>query len=243
MGEVDILGMMKFKIGPEIFALFPELTIGVLTVQGIDNHGEEAKIANLLRQAEKNTKSEFIEGQLGADPRLTSWRQAYRKFGCDPHDYRPSVEALVRRVVKGDQIRHINKLVDLYNLISLEYILPVGGENLVAVRGDIVLTRAEGDEPFIPLGITETEYPEKGEVIYKDTEGTLCRRFNWREGDRTKIEETTTNAILEIEGLPPTTKEKIKKATEKLADLIKKHCGGQVEIYLLNKENQEVEFD
>lgn len=235
--------MMKFKIGPEIFALFPELTIGVLAVRGIDNRGEEAKIADLLRQTEKKTRSGFVEGRLGTDPRLIAWRQAYRQFGCDPHDYRPSVEALVRRVVKGDQIRHINKLVDLYNLVSLDYVVPVGGENLMQVTGDIFLTKAAGNEPFIPLGATEVEYPEKGEVIYKDTEGTLCRRFNWREGDRTKIEETTTNAILVIEGLPPITKEQIKKATEKLTDLIKRHCGGQVEIYLLDKENQEVEFD
>ncbi|MEZ4529653.1 MAG: phenylalanine--tRNA ligase beta subunit-related protein [Thermomicrobiales bacterium] len=68
-----------------------------------------------------------------------------------PSKYRSSIEAMLRSAQSG-RLRPINPLVDLYNAISLRHLLPVGGEDLAAIVGDVRLTRAQGDEEFTPLG-------------------------------------------------------------------------------------------
>lgn len=188
---------MKFLIKKEIFNSFPDLIIGTVLAKGVDNKGEFQEINNLLREAEDKIKYEFSKFESPSrHPNIVVWRKAYKKFGADPHDYRCSIEALVRRVLKGEKIRHINKLVDLYNYISLKYIVPVGGEDLDKIKGNLILDFAKGNEPFVRLGGTENEPPLPGEVIYKDDGGVICRRWNWREAERTKLTEETKNPSL-----------------------------------------------
>lgn len=220
---------MELIIQPRIFKTFPDLIIGVVMANNLNNQGKSEEINKLLRAVESNLPQEFINLEAPSKhPKIISWRQAYKKFGSNPQDYRSSIEALSRRVLKGGQIQHINKLVDLYNYISLKYLVPVGGEDLNSVKGDIILDFAIGNESFIRLGGTENEPPKAGEVIYKDDAGVICRRWNWREAERTKLTERTTSAILVIEGLAPLNKELISQATEDLGDLIKQYCGGEV---------------
>ncbi len=232
---------MEFIIRQEIFGSFKDLITGVVLVEEADNKEESPEINQLLRSAETKTISDFSQLESPSrHPNIIPWRRAYKKFGSDPHDYRCSSEALARQVLKGNKIRHINKLVDLYNYISLKYITPVGGEDLDKVKGAIVLNFAQGDEPFIRLGGTENEPPLSGEVVYKDEEGVLCRRWNWREADRTKLTEDTKNAIIVVEGLLPAGKETIKTATEELSDLVKKYCGGKVSFEVLDSNKREM---
>jgi DNA/RNA-binding domain of Phe-tRNA-synthetase-like protein len=110
------------------------------------------------------------------------------------------------------------------------------------IKGNLTLDFAKGDELFVRLGGTENEPPLPGEVVYKDDEGITCRRWNWREAERTKLTEDTKNAIIVIEGLPPISKEIIESTTKELAGLIKKYCGGEISGQILNKENSEIEI-
>ena len=119
--------------------------------------------------------------------------------------------------------------------------LPVGGEDMDKMKGDVVLTFAGSNEtPVLLLGDKEPRVPHSGEVIYKDTISTICRRWNWREADRTKLTEETKNSILVIEGLPPVAKEEIENATNELKELIQKFCGGNVVCTVLNEDKNEV---
>lgn len=234
---------MRFRIDPKIFEKFPEVVIGVVVVCGADNSGVDDELTTLLQEQEQKVQERFPGTSSWADiPVVAAWREAYRKFGVDPHDYRSSIEALIRRVVKGSLLPQINKIVDLYNLISLKHMVPVGGEDLDKVKGDIVLGFARGDEPFIPLDEAEERPPDRGEIVYKDEAGILCRKWNWRESNRTKMTENTKNAILVVEGLPPTGREEVHSAIEELAGLIKKFCDGEAKIFILDKENTEVEL-
>jgi len=234
---------MKFEIEKEIIEKFPDFIAGVIVLKDGDNTGEVGEINDLLRTAEKEQIHNLAEMEtFNRHPQLAAWRAAYRKFGSDPHQYRCSAEALIRRVLKGDQLRHINKLVDLYNYVSLKYVLPVGGEDLDTMKGDLVLGFADGTEKFVRLGGAENEPPQKGEVVYKDDEAVACRRWNWREADRTKLTERTQNAIIVIEALSPVTNELVKTATKDLAALIKKYCTGQVDFYIFDKQQQPIDI-
>ena len=143
----------------------------------------------------------------------------------------------MRRVIKGDAIPHINKLVDLYNYISLKYVIPVGGEDMDAIRDNLQLAFANGTEQFVRLNGTENEPPDKGEVVYKDDEGVICRRWNWREADRTKLTERTKEAIIVIDALAPVSRAVVDRAMNELALLIKKHCGGEAEVNIFDESN------
>jgi len=234
---------MKIIVSKNILDKFPETIIGVIIVKGLNNEKHNEEITKLLREVEEKTRNENANLEsTSSHPNIISWRQAYKEFGADPHAYRCSSEALLKRVVKRQELWQINKLVDLYNYISLKYMTPVGGEDLDKVQGDIYLDFAKGDEQFIRLGGEENEPPLSGEVVYKDDVGVMCRRWNWREADRTKLSEETKNSILVIEGLSPMTLEKVEEATKELEELVKKFCGGQTAYKILHKEDAELSF-
>jgi DNA/RNA-binding domain of Phe-tRNA-synthetase-like protein len=95
-----------------------------------------------------------------------------------------------------------------------------------AVSGDLVLGIADGSETFLPLGGEKTESPEPGEVIYFDssTKNVMCRRWNWRNGDSTKIETSTRRIVINLDCLPPLSRETTKQARDELAQLLTEHC-------------------
>src|SRR3989339_1561185 len=228
---------MKLKISPEIFEQYPDVLLGVVALRGVDNRGEVDGISHLLREAEKSALEKIGGVPVAEHPNVVPWREAYRKFGAKPKDYPSSIENLIRRVSGGEQVRHINKLVDIYNIISLKHLVPVGGEDLEKIEGNVLLTFAGDNEVSVKLlGEPEARPPYPDEVIYKDNAGTICRRWNWKEADRTKLTESTKYAVIIIEGLPPVGKKEIQEALNELYDLVTKFCGGQVVISVLDKD-------
>jgi DNA/RNA-binding domain of Phe-tRNA-synthetase-like protein len=221
--------MPRLLVTPEIFALFPGVVLGVIVAREIDNTRESEEILAGLRQEEARVREMFAGQPIPEHSHIAPWREAYRKFGAKPKDHPSSIENLVRRVAKGHALPQINPLVDLYNTISLRYLLPAGGEDLDRTQGDIELTVAgEAEAPVKLLGEPEARPPYPGEVIYKDGLGAICRRWNWKEADRTKLTPQTRRPILVLEGLPPVGASEIEDATEALAAMIHAHCGGTI---------------
>lgn len=171
------------------------------------------------------------------------WRKAYSAFGAKPKEHKSSVENLYRLVLRGVNLRHINNIVDIYNFISLKHMLPVGGEDIDKIKGKVVLTFAGPDEaPVLLLGDKEPRPPHNGEVIYKDDVSAICRRWNWREAERTKLTEETKNCILVIEGFNNVGDIEVENATMELKALVQKFCGGNVVYSILNKNLSQIDF-
>jgi DNA/RNA-binding domain of Phe-tRNA-synthetase-like protein len=203
-------------------------------VRGANNRETHPEVAALLREAESSLRSRLTEDTFKDHPHIVQFFEAHRAFGNNPKRYYPSHFALIKRVIKGGALPTINTIVDLYNILSLKYILPVGGEDLDKCRGDIVLDRATGTEVFIPLGEAENQPPEPGELVYKDTQGVLCRKMNWREADRTKLTNETTNAVLVIESMD--TADPLEEMLRELQELTNRFCGGSLATFILHKE-------
>lgn len=231
---------MKFKVDPKIFEKFPGVRIGILTLSGLDNTKNKDQILNLLRTEEGKQRSQLLNVDFGTLPETVGWRTIYEQFGSKPRDFRSSIEALLRRVRTGNPLPQINPLVDLYNYLSIRFYLPAGAEDLDKISGDIELCFAKGDEKgkYIGSEVEENCYP--GEVIYKDAVGFICRRWNWREGQRTMIEEATKNAVLVLEALPSISNERLKEAMTESKRLIEDLLGGKVISELLDGTNFEI---
>lgn len=121
--------------------------------------------------------------------------------------------------------------------------MPCGGEDIDNFVGNIRLTKAEGNEPFITLGTDENAPPYEGEIVYKDDEGAICRCWNWRESARTMLTEDTENAFLCIELVDENRSDDFKNALNELANMVEKHLGGTYRVSILDKDNQEISID
>ncbi len=233
---------MKFSVHSDIFYRFPGLYLGMVVVSGIDNRGQSEDIQRKTREKEEEIQQKFLSETLSLHPNIQAWRRAYAAFGAKPKKFKSSIESLYRMVLKGMELRSINLLVDIYNYVSLSHMIPLGGDDLDKVVGGITLCFASGDEPFTPLNSLETEIVKEGEVIYTDEKEVLCRRWNWRECDKTKMMPETKNAVLILEGLPPVRREDIEFAAEDLRILIHKLCQGEIKVFFLDINQPEREL-
>ena len=110
------------------------------------------------------------------------------------------------------------------------------------VEGDLRLTFATGEETFRPLNSEETELVKQGEVIYRDSVEVLCRRWNWRECDKTKMTERTTDVVLVVEGLLPVTREDVNTIIADLSQLVERYCGGDLRSTILDVNHSEIDL-
>lgn len=233
---------MKYRIDPEIFAVYPEYLRGVVVLLGITQSGEKEEVLSILRKAEEHVRKTYDLKTLKEDPKIRSWREAFTKFGTNPNRYPPSVENLLRRVLKGGELPYVNTPVALMNTVSLRYGLPCGGDDLEKVEGDIRLTYAQGDEEYIPLNGTDPEPPEKGEIILRDARKVLCRKWTWRQGDHTKITEKTQVAVINIDCLPPFTLKDLEEILHEVTPLFAQYCRCRVQTGILKKDTPELEL-
>jgi len=231
-----------FRIDDAVFDRFPGLAIGVVVATGIDNRPDDGRATALLREQTQRVRGAWSIERLDADPRIAAWRDAYRAFGAKPKKHRSSVENVIRMILDGAGVPSINPAVDVYNAISLKHAVPCGGDDLDRVAGDIRLTFATGDERFIPLNGTEAITPKPGEVIYRDDEDVLCRRWNWRECDKSKMTEDSTNLCLVVEGLPPISADDVGRIASELAEAMEACCGGRMAVYVLDLDTPAIEL-
>ncbi len=224
-----------FSIDPAITASYPHAKMGVLICKGLNNEGRYPEIESLLRATEEEVRQKYTVEDLATLPKIADWREAYRKFGFSPSAHRSSVEALLRRVLQGKQLPSISPIVDLYNIVSLKYVLAAGGDDLDKVEGGITLTVADGSELFIMLGTDKPEPIKKGEVIYRDDKEVLCRSWNYRECEKTKITPATQNVCIVLEGLEHTNTDELHAAISNLKQLLQKYCQGSYQEFFLDK--------
>ncbi|WP_275553833.1 B3/4 domain-containing protein [Mixta sp. Marseille-Q2659] len=157
--------------------------------------------AQLLAQACKAVREDDF---AWAADHLEAWNTVFKAFGAKPKKTPCSAEALRKGVLKDGGMASIDPVVDIYNAISIRYAVPVGGENLTAYEGNPRLTIADGSEPFdtVKAGEPAMEYPEVGEVIWRDDRGVTCRRWNWRQGVRTRLDSNAQQMWFILESLP-----------------------------------------
>jgi DNA/RNA-binding domain of Phe-tRNA-synthetase-like protein len=228
--------MTQFIAEESFWNLFPTARLGVLVVRGINNAPrQDAAIAQDLADAHEAALAHVPHDTWTENEVVKRWREAFQKFKTKK-GARSSIEALLKRVSNGNIIGSINPLVDIYNAISLQYGVPVGGEDLAKIAGDVRLTLAEGGESFRPLGADGDESALTGELIYKDDEGAICRCWNWREAERTMLTDTTTDAIMVLEAVDDSTDDAFWQATDALAAAIRLNLGAAVDVHRVTRE-------
>ena len=176
---------LKPIISPEIFTLAPDFRAISINVQA-----SSLINADVGKQALQQACIDHLHSPAPwTEAHLQSWAEVFQKFGAKPKRTPCSAAALIKRVIKDGALPSIDPIVDLYNAVSIRYAVPVGGENSLAYQGSPQLDIATGQENFDTMkeGEPASESPEKGEVIWHDDAGVTCRRWNWRQGIRTRL--------------------------------------------------------
>ena len=171
---------------------------------------------------------------------MSCWREAFRKIGIKPADFRPSIEGLVRRVLHDQEIPAINALVDIGNLISIRHLLPVGGHAIDQLTEPMRLRLADGTEEFVPFGGSEMEHPQAGEIIFTEGNTVLTRRWIWRQANRTLTLPETTAIEINLDGMPPIGQDEMKVIADEMMGLIERFCGGKMEYQVLDEHHPEI---
>lgn len=224
--------MKKFVADEEFWNLFPDASIAVLSLKNVQekavlSEAQQAEIAKLLADANEAAKAYVPAEPISANEVPQIWRQAYQKFPTKK-GARCSVEALLKRVLHGTPVGSITPSVDITNAISLKYAFPIGVENLDAIEGTMRLGIMKGTEDFLPIGEDTPEPPLKGELAYYDDKGVICRCWNWRDGQRTEVNEDTTTEVVIMECIQPQRVPELQKALDELSGLMTKYLGGEV---------------
>ncbi|MDG1709024.1 MAG: phenylalanine--tRNA ligase beta subunit-related protein [Emcibacteraceae bacterium] len=188
-------------------------------------------VSIVMRNGTNNTSSDIIKQEMTTNDidkdlisqHLLSWADAFRAFGAKHKKTPSSAAALIKRYEKTGEIPAINPFVDIYNQISVDFGIPIGGEDISKYVGLPTLKISDGTEPFEvkKSGETITEFPKPGEVIWCDDQGVTCRRWNWRQGPRTAIDTSTKDCWFILEALPPYTEQFLVNAVNELVSLLK----------------------
>ena len=204
------------SIDDAVLALRPDYRALLVVVTGVRTGPTDGASDAALRRAEERTRARLAGAPPESLPQIVAWRDAFLGFGVKPRAARSSVEALVRRVDAG--LPRIDRLTDLYNAVSVEHLIPVGGEDLDAYTGPPRLVRATGDEPFdtVADGQPTTVTADPGEVVWRDDVGVTCRRWNWRQCVRTRLSQDTSSILFILDALHPTTTEQLHAAGDAL---------------------------
>ncbi|MET9890634.1 phenylalanine--tRNA ligase beta subunit-related protein [Streptomyces sp. NPDC006465] len=219
---------LTLTVSDEVRVLAPGFTHVAVEADGLVNGPSTEGTSALLDDAARRLSGRLAGRAPHEDPHMAAWREIYTAFGSKPSRTRNSAEALAKRALSGAGLPRINVLVDVYNAISVAHLIPVGGEDTDHIRGAMRLVRATGDEAFVTVsgGEEVVEHPDAGEVVWRDDTGVTCRRWNWRQGPRTRLTEESTAAVFLLESLAPMPVADVVAAGAELAELLQKFSPG-----------------
>ena len=174
------------------------------------------EIDAFTRELTSNTKMEDIKLQ----PAIAATREAYKRCGKDPGRYRPSAEALRRRLMRGIPLYQIDTLVDLINLVSLRTGYSIGGFDADKIQGKTLeLGIGKSGEPFegIGKGVLNIE----GLPVYRDASGGIGTPTS--DNERTKMGLDTTHILAIVNGYSG--KAGLSETAAMIQDLLRKYAG------------------
>lgn len=217
--------MTCFRYEPAILERFPGIVGGVIHATGVTNGPTPRALAEAFAATQAAVRAQIGDTALSELPALAAWRRVFRTFGVDPTQYRSAAEGLLRRLTKQGELPSIGTLVDLANLVSIRYALPVAIFDRRMISGGTVVRFARGDERWADLGSSTTERPAPGEVIFADEAGVVvARRWCWRQSAASAVRDDTTEILVTVEGHHEGAADEVSNALDDLERLLRAHA-------------------
>lgn len=213
-----------FEYDEAVKAEYPNAHAGLLHARGLVNRPSTPDLLTEYGAEQTAARTRIAETPIADHRSVIAWRRAFTQFGAQPTRYRNAAESLMRRLSKQGEIPTISTLVDIGNLVSIRYALPVAVVDLAQISGGITVRFAHGNEGFTDLGSSDEDHPEQGEVIFVDgDDAVVARRWCWRQSAHSATSGETTDALFIVEALHEEAETDIRSALDDLAQLVDRH--------------------
>ena len=231
---------MEIKVTwqPQVTTKFPELAICIGLIKDVSNQKEDETLRKLKQDVYEEARAKYDIETLKDNPVVRAYRDFYWKLDIDPTKTRPSGEALLRRVLHGDELPNISTVVDAYNLASLKTIVPISGFDPNLLTMPFQVRFAKNEEAFTGIGMTEPMRLTDKMLVLADAKQTVCV-YPYRDSDATKITLNSREALIIAYGAPGISNEYLKQAAESTLAYIKLVSGGTTETATVFNTNQQ----
>lgn len=185
--------MKRISFQKEFLDKIPSIRLGCIQCQ-VSIVPSDAKIFKFSKEIVSQIQSELTVETISQKPTIKSTKEAYRLLGKDPSRYRPSAEALTRRIVNGKDLYHVNNVVDLLNLVSLESGFSIGGYDSDKIDGAIEFGIGKTNEPYQAIGRGELNIENL--PLFRDELGAFGSPTS--DSTRTMVTDQTTTFLMVI---------------------------------------------
>ena len=189
--------VISLEISAEIYKKITDLVVisGFLEIGKPDTE----RISSYLNESWANLTREIEAHGHSTHPRIRQWREALQRASVSVKKYPPSIQALAKRTQRSTAPFSINPVVDTYNAISMDLVLPAGAFDVNQMDGGLKLRLSDGDEDFYPIGGNENKPTLPQEIVYSDEEDVLTRQFLWQQSEKAKITDSSTSVVFVCE--------------------------------------------
>jgi len=209
---------MNISISNKICEACPQLMLAIITCE-VKNSVTSDKLWYEIDTEIQRINTTYSLEEINKRPEIAATRKIYKTLGKDPNRYRPSAEALCRRIVREIPIYQVSTLVDIINLVSIRSGFSIGGFDIEKIQGNIRLDVGTAADEFeaIGRGLMNVE----GLPLYRDEVGGIGTPTS--DNERSKISENTTQLLLIINGYSG--EEGLQEAVNHTIQLLEKYAG------------------
>ena len=219
---------MKFKVEDKVRELGVKI-YGVV-IEGLDNKTKTEEYENFRKKSVEELLDEFKDFDIKTDPILEGFNILHDHANVKRRKNIPASENLIRLFQKNQNLYEINKVVDIYNIISMKTKLALGAHDIDKVDGNITLKITDGTEKFFPIGAEEQKVLNAGEYSFVDDSNDVICWLDIRQVDKTKVTEESKNILYLIIGNQENSYQELENVANEISDITTKYCGGKVTI-------------
>ncbi|MGM7719197.1 B3/B4 domain-containing protein [Metabacillus sp. Hm71] len=214
---------MEIQISDEVKQVIPDFKIGIVRYHDIQVSDSPQMLKGRLRLFQESLYFDYADKKVTDIPAINEWRKLFKSVGTDPNRYRPSNEALYRRVQKQQFLHNVNSAVDLNNFLSLQYQIPLGIYDADQLDGTILIKIGTEQDSYIAINEREVSLAKK--LLSADQQGPFGSPYV--DSKRSAVTENTRNALHLIYFQPSLQKDEANQLLQALSSMFTQIHGGE----------------
>lgn len=214
---------MEITISTNLKNTIPQFKVGIITYKDITVGASPQMLKGRLQLFQESLFFDLQEKDLTDFKGIKEWREIFKAIGTDPSRYRPSAEALYRRIKKQNYLPSVHSAIDLNNFFSLQFEAPIGIYDRQHLAGDVVITIGEAGDEYI--GLNGRTNSMKNMITSVDQTGPFGSPFV--DSERTRVTEETNQALHIIYFGSSISTEQANQQTKALMDMFIQIHGGE----------------
>lgn len=217
---------MKFTVEREVLDL--GLKVIGITITNIDNKTKTQKFLNFKDKAYKALKQKYQDFDIETDLILKGFHELHKKLNIKRRKNTPISENILKRFLKEEKLSDANKLITLYNIVTLDSRLSIGMHDMDKIYGSVSLKIAGANEKYTSVN-GEIKTLNQNQYVYIDKKDIIYK-LEVSQNPKTIVSENTKNIFITIQGNEATSAEYLMEVASEIIDLITTYCDGTAQI-------------